>query len=533
MSMGRSPSVTASPSKTETTPLSALRNALGSRSAGNTPLRTSSPILSRGSPPTAIRPSVSFSSQYLNGSRAESTTEVTGGVRRTTSFTLPHSQTTTVVNRTATVAMPFSSAQLNDRRNSSTSDFSDQVEQFRKNLIYAHDTISALQRDVCNLEEKISDKDDSIANLERRNKTLNEVIEVKTSEIAEMMQEKKDVAQQNDELIKKHAAEIEKMKAESEEYKNKSEKVDKLSKECEEAADDLKKTNRILKDSVRDKDQMIGSLRKEIARLNEELSDGSYVRAQAKNAEERAVELEVELQKARGKIDAASKTIADLKAKNGKLIEDQEQEKLDLEISKDSSFAERTNRLREKVAKLEAELNQSNNEKDDLADQVKTLEKRLARDTKIASQKDEDIKSLGKDLDEAEARENELKAQLQTKSEELKTQRERFEQYSNECAIEQETVAALEHAIEQLEVAQNEKYEENMRLKEENARLAKTVEDAELCMQNEVEVGSKLKQMLDELAGACAFIFVVMPDFASVSSYDFTCRSIMQRSTTI
>ncbi|KAL7484774.1 hypothetical protein ACHAW6_010398 [Cyclotella cf. meneghiniana] len=503
MSIDRTPSfVAASPNKI-----------ISLRSVGGAPIRTPSPIGSRNSfghnsdrisagyrndSSPVLRSPPSFASPYLNGTRGKQSTSdgTTTPIRSAAALAPSHLDEPTTTPGTATVASSnasFPSPRLDDA-------FHDRVEQFQKNLVFAHDTIAALQRDVRDLERKLAERDESAAVLERRNAALADAVDAREKEIGRLKKEIGSMEETKEESVRKNAQEMAEMKAELDGYRRQSTTIDRLAKEYEETTEAWNKSKRILEDTIRDKDQMIGSLRKEIRRLDEELADGAYVRAQAKKAEERAAELEAELQTTRGKLDAASRTVAELKVKNEKLVDDKEKEQADLENSKESSYLQRANRLKEKATKLEAELDKANAEKDELHDQLKILNKRLGRDEKIAARKDEEIKKLEAELLEAEAREKELKTQLDKSHQELKSQRARFEEYSNECAMEQETIAALEQAIGQLEEAQNEMNAENLRLQQENSKLSRTVEDAELCVQNEIEHATRLKQMLDELA---------------------------------
>ena len=453
-------------------------------------------------PHRAIESAVSFSSPLRNGMRDSLPPVSNGHIRSATSFASPQLTESSGHVRYAT---SFASHQLTGREGSAAFEspqsnmnyhFNEQIEQFRKNLIYAHDTISALQRDVRSLEQKVNDKDDNIASLERRNKDLKETADLHKKNLLEVEREKQNISEKNEELIRKHAREITEFKLESDSIKNQSAKIDMLSKEHEENS----KSMRFLEDAIDEKDQMIGELRKEIWRLNEEVSDGNCVREQAKKAEERALGLHDDLRKAKKTIEESSNTIAELKAKINDILSKKDKEQAEFENSQEISFAERTNRLKEKVAKLQIDLDKAQTEKDEADDKVKELERRINRDEKEISEKGEEIMNLKLTLTETEARENELESQLAKTNEELASQRAKFELYNNETAIEQETVEALEHAIEQLEKTQNEKFEENERLKQENATLSKTVEDAELCISSEIGQSSKLKQMLDELA---------------------------------
>lgn len=376
------------------------------------------------------------------------------------------------------------------------SQFNEQIEQFRKNLIFAHDTISALQRDVRSLEVKVADRDDAISSLERKNSLLHREAEGNQRRLEEFQEKKATLEQTNEELIRKHAREIEVIKKEYGEVSDQSSKIRHLSRQNEEAV----QSKQVLEDTLKSKEEMIQQLRKEIWRLNEEVADGECVRKQAESARDEVKDLQEKLAKANAKGEENAKTIDELKTKNRQLTSQKDKEQQEFEDERESSFAERTNRLKEKVTRLESELDKAQTEKDEADDQIKAFQKRIAKDEKTTAEKDHEIQDLLSELGTAKARELDLQSKLEKANEDLAAQRLRFEQYSNECAMEQETVSALEQAIEQLERAQNERIEENTKLVEENSKLSKTVEDAELCISSEIQHSTKLKHMLDELA---------------------------------
>jgi chromosome segregation ATPase len=376
-------------------------------------------------------------------------------------------------------------------------EFTVRVEKFQKNMMYAHDTISSLERDVRNLKKKLEDKDDSITTLERRNKSLNETLVDSRDEMAKLEKERSVLLEEKNGMAKKHEDELDQLKKQCDGYKTHVEEIGKLSAEAKVTVEEIRKAKENLENTVSQKDQMIGSLRTEIKRLNEELADGSFVRAQAKKAEDRAKELETELQKSKADHEAAAKIIMGLEVRIQSATTDTEKalrekcQELDIlkaEMRGSTSSVQRSEGMVDKVAKLESDLNRSTMQKDELAEKVEVLERRLEQSGRASKSKDEEIEDL--------------MTQLETKSREMQRQRIRFEEYDKGCAVEQDTIGALEQAIEELERAHNESGEEIARLQTENQGLNETLQEAEHCMlmyKEALQDSSKFKTMLGEL----------------------------------
>ena len=524
------------------------RSMLTPRSVGlglgkDTPMRSSSPMSSR----------MSFDSTPKRSEREgpPPSYDFSHRARDSTPRSLAHTPI-----KSASPFAPRRAAMENPAPSQVNNEFKAQVEQFHASLIAAHDTIASLERDVRTMKKKLSEKDDCIEALERRNKSLNETLQENRDEITAVEKERSALLEDRNESAKKHRKELDQLSAECEGYKKHADNISKLSAECDETvksiqkskstlentlkdkdkeisslrseikrldvevaegslaretAKAIEKTKAALESTIDDKDKMIGSLRKEIKRLNEELADGSFVRAQAIRAEENAKQLELELAKSKMDHASATTTILDLELKLKNNTEEAEKDRkekceeietLKSQLLVEKSTKEKAGKMIEKTAKLESELSRTNLENEDLTDKVKASERRLEQANKKVKDKDEEIERLEKEVLDSESREKELKRMIENNKRDIENQRSRFENYDRDCAMEQETVAALEQAIEELENAHDASNQEIARLQYENQHLSKTLEEAEkymLSYKEDLDDAGHFKSMLDEL----------------------------------
>ena len=412
-------------------------------------------------------------------------------------------------------------------------DFKSQVDKFHSSLVSAHDTISLLEKDVRNLKRRVDEKDDCILSLEQRNKVLSESVAESRSAVLKKEEEKT-------KLLAEKSKEIREARQECDKYKQQAAGIDKLSSECESTVNDLKADQTQMERTIREKNSMIDSLRSETQRLTEELADGSIVRSQVKEkdktisslqneiqrlneelaegtiarskavkSDEHIKRLEEELGAAKSDQAAASKVIIDLELRI-KEIGDKHAQELLLAKNSEPSIAETksvsdatptraTEHFKAKAARLEDELDKTILENEELSSKVKTAEKRVRQIERSAVEKDEEIARLE---DSIQDRERELKSQIDQKQMELDQQRARVEKYDLGCSKEQETVALLERAIEDLEKAHNDNNDEISRLTAENQELSSTLAEAEEYMKRysgDMSELSTLKGMVSDL----------------------------------
>lgn len=412
-------------------------------------------------------------------------------------------------------------------------DFKFQVDKFHSSLVSAHDTISLLEKDVRNLKRRVEEKDDCILSLEQRNKVLSESVAESRSAVLKKEEEKT-------KLLAEKSKEIREARQECDKYKHQAAGMDKISSECESTVNDLKAERTQMERTIREKNSMIDSLRSETHRLTEELADGSIVRSQVKEkdktisslqneiqrlneelaegafAKTKAVKsdelikrLEEELGAAKSDQAAASKVIIDLELRI-KEIGDKHAHELLAANNRESSIAETksvgevtstkaTEHFKAKAAHLEDELDRTILENEELNGKIKTAEKRVRQIERSAVEKDEEIARLE---DSIRDRERELKSQIDQKQSELDRQRARIEKYDLGCSKEQETVALLEQAIEDLEKAHNDNNDEISRLTSENQVLTSTLAEAEEYMKRysgDMAELSTLKGMVSDL----------------------------------
>ena len=384
--------------------------------------------------------------------------------------------------------------------NTNQVDFKLQVEKFHRSLVSAHDTIAALEKDIRHLNRRVDEKDTCIASLEKRNKSLNDNLAKSRTEINKVGAEKNDLNADQIATNRRHSEELEKLRTECKEQSSQAEKLSAESDAKVEAAELDKKK---FEASTQDKDNMIASLRNEIQRLNEELADGSFVRSQAKKSEDTAKKLEAELEEFKTDHAATNTVIADLEIRlkersdecNRKLeLKDKEIATLKSEMLGGASLRQ----TQDKISTLKSDLAESEMKNEELTEKVGDLERRTERAEQAGKRKDEDMRKLDAVAHNSAA----LKRQLEDKHRELERQHERLEKYDVDCAREQETVAALEKAIEDLEIAHNESNTDITRLQEENRSLSSTLKEAEEYMklyQQDMKDARKIKSIVGEL----------------------------------
>lgn len=223
------------------------------------------------------------------------------------------------------------------------------------------------------------------------------------------------------------------------------------------------------------------------------------------------MKVEAELKKCKTDHDSATKVIVDLEVRlkekseeydRGLIEKEKEMELLRSELLSGDTMKQSSERMKDRACRLESQLDETKVQNEELSDKVKDLEKRLERTERAAMKTDDDIERLESSALESESREKDLKRRLEKEQRELERQRERFENYDASCATEQETVATLERAIEDLESAHNDSSGEIIRLQKENRSLSTTLAEAEEYMkmyQKDMKESRNLKSMLGEL----------------------------------
>ena len=481
------------------------------RSAGNTPVRSSSSVQSTKSPssvrsakslwsPSSVRSTKSlcppFSNQqgliteaenkslllaaekmYLEGNYKKFNTSPSSTTRGK-STPIPHESILLQLDheymmRSAGNNTPVRSI---DHRE----DFKAQVKKFHTNLVTAHDTITTLEKDVDTLMRRVNEKDAVILSLDGSVAKTRDLV-------GKLETEKEHILEEKEARNKKHTEELE--------------SFDKKIAAMEEE-------NKRLVNGMKDKESMVGNLRHEIQRLNEELEDGFIVRSQALRAEETAKKLQGELVNLKADHSSSTKVNValelSLKEKSEefcrKLAEkDEKNATLQSELLKSLQNAEL---MKDKTCKLESQLDDSNRLDAELSDKIKNIEKRLEHAELTVGKKDKEIEQLESSVLESESREKDLIRHLEKKQKELQHQRDRFERYEANCATEQETVTALEQALEELESAHDERTREINRLQMENDSLSTTLTEVGVYMemyQNDLKASSKLKGTIVKL----------------------------------
>ena len=509
----------------------------GPMSAGNTPVRSSSSVQSTKSHLSARSPKslcLPFSNQRGSITEAENKSLVLAaekmylegnykkfhtGPSTTRGITTPRRPESTLLQLDHEF-MTRSAGNNTPVRTSSPSivhrdDFKAQVKKFHTNLVTAHDTITTLERDVDTLKRRVKEKDALILSHNGSvTKARDEVGKLKreVDTLKRRVKEKDDLISSLNDTVTKSKDDAGKLEAEREHILE--EKEANIKRHTEELASFDKKIaameeeNKKLVNGIKDKESMVKNLRHEIQRLNEELEDGFIVRSQALRAEETAKKLQEELDKLKAEHSSSTKVIVDsevcLKEKSEELYrklaeKDEKNATLQSELLKTKQNAEL---MKDKTCKLETQLNDSNRLNAELSDKIKNIEKRLDHAELTGGKKDKEIEQLESSALESESREKDLIRHLEKKQRELQHQRDRFERYEANCTTEQETVTALEQALEELESAHDERTKDINRLQIENHSLSTTLTEVGAYMemyQNDLKKSSKVKGMIVEL----------------------------------
>lgn len=474
------------------------------RSAGNTPVRSSSSVQSTKSPSSvrslkSVRSTKSlcppFSNQqgliteaenkslllaaekmYLEGNHKKFNTSPS--ITRGKSTPRPHESTLLQLDheymtRSAGNNTPVRSIVHRE-------DFKAQVKKFHTNLVTAHDTITTLEKDVDTLMRRVKEKDAVIL-------SLNGSVTKTRDEVGKLEAEKEHILEEKEARNKKHTEELE--------------SFDKKIAAMEE-------DNKKLVNGIKDKESMVGNLRHEIQRLNEELEDGFIVRSQALRAEETAKKLQGELDNLKADHSSSTKEnvalelcLKDKSEEFYRKLAEKDEKNVTLQSELLKSL-QNTELMKDKTCKLESQLDDSNRLNAELSDKIKNIEKRLEHAELMGGEKDKEIEQLESSVLESESREKDLIRHLEKKQKELQHQRDRFERYEANCATEQETATALEQALEELESAHDERTRDINRLQLENHSLSTTLTEVGVYMemyQNDLKASSKLKGTIVEL----------------------------------
>jgi len=378
--------------------------------------------------------------------------------------------------------------------NSSQNDFKLQVSKFHDSLVSAHDTITSLEKDIRMLKKQVKEKDNCIDALDTRNKSLNETVVKLQGDNHTLLLEK-------DDITKRHTHEIDKLQVAFNKYQQDAQDVNTINEECKSKVDTIQSEKQQLESTVNEKDIMITSLRQEIQRLNEELADGAIVRAKATKAEEQVTQLQLEVNKLNENSTSTNKVIVDLELR----LKEKSDEYTKTIVEKDEIIATlqseleskaSSERLKDKSNLLESQLDEVKAENEHLSAKLKDTEKRLLSTESTVTKKNEEIEKLETIILDNESR------SLEKEQEELQKQRARFEQYDTNCAKEQETISALEQAIEDLEAAHNASNSEILQLQAEKESLSATLDEAEEYMKmysKDMQESQELKSMMCEL----------------------------------
>mmetsp|Transcript_24999 Transcript_24999/g.52910 ORF Transcript_24999/g.52910 Transcript_24999/m.52910 type:complete len:459 (+) Transcript_24999:110-1486(+) len=237
--------------------------------------------------------------------------------RRTTSVT-PSRRPTSVTppRRSAGNTPTRSSSRMRvPSPNSSQPDFKGQVEKFHSSLVLAHDTIATLEKDVRSLKKTISSLEHKNMMLEQKNESLNQTLTKHRDEVKKIKEENRNIIAEKKKIPESYTEELDRLQSECDGYKKYVKQIDKLSAERDSTVKEIVRAKHMLEESVQDRDQTINSLRDEIHCLNQELAEGSLVKAKAQKAEEAVKKLEAELLKTK-KADNGTKVTVDLNQSN-------------------------------------------------------------------------------------------------------------------------------------------------------------------------------------------------------------------------
>jgi len=378
--------------------------------------------------------------------------------------------------------------------NSSQNDFKLQVSKFHDSLVSAHDTITSLEKDIRMLKKQVKEKDNCIDALDTRNKSLNETVVKLQGDNHTLLLEK-------DDITKRHTHEIDKLQVAFNKYQQDAQDVNKINEECKSKVNTIQSEKQQLESAVNEKDNMITSLRQEIQCLNEELADGAFVRAKATKAEEQVTQLQLEVNKLNENSTSTNKVIVDLELRLKEKSDEftkaiTEKDEMIATLQSELESKASSERLKDKSNLLESQLDEVKAENEHLSAKLKDTEKRLLSTESTVTKKNEEIEKLETIILDNESR------SLEKEQEELQKQRARFEQYDTNCAKEQETISALEQAIEDLEAAHNASNSEILQLQAEKESLSATLDEAEEYMKmysKDMQESQELKSMMCEL----------------------------------
>jgi len=384
--------------------------------------------------------------------------------------------------------------------NSSQNDFKLQVSKFYDSLVSAHDTITTLEKDIRMLKKQVKEKDNCIDALDTRNKSLDETVVKLQGDNHTLLLEK-------DDITKRHTHEIDKLQVAFNKYQQDAQDVNKINEECKSKVNTIQSEKQQLESTVNEKDNMITSLRQEIQRLNEELADGAFVRAKATKAEEQVAQLQLEVNKLNENSTSTNKVIVDLELRLKEKSDEYtktvtEKDEIIATLQSELESKASSERLKDKSNLLESQLGEVKAENEHLSTKLKDTEIHLLSTELTVTKKNEEIEKLQTTILDNESREKDLKRTLEKEQEELQKQRARFEQYDTNCAKEQETISALEQAIEDLEAAHNASNSEILQLQAEKESLSATLDEAEAYMKmysKDMQESQELKSMMCEL----------------------------------
>ncbi|KAK1747492.1 hypothetical protein QTG54_001455 [Skeletonema marinoi] len=295
----------------------------------------------------------------------------------------------------------------------------------------------------------------------------------------------KDLLKEKRETSKKHADEIEELTSECQKYKKaanqaaefefRSVEYDSTIKELKSAKLELQSTVSDKERTISDKERTINDMERKIKRLEDELDDVRLLRSRAAEAEKLAHKLEVQLEASKKEHQGAMKEVLDLE--------------LRLEAMRDV-MEKSTERVTEKdaqIEKLTSLLSSTENESHMVEEKVERLMNALA-ETKIENEEstrktadleqrlecaDAAVVAETKEMNELREKLAKSQSQLEDLKQVLKTKMKRFEKYEKGCSKEQESIAVLEKAIEELVAAHDESSSEIRRLQKENQNLSK------------------------------------------------------------
>lgn len=306
--------------------------------------------------------------------------------------------------------------------------------------------------------------------------------------VKELLQEKKDVA-------KKHAEEMEQLTSEYEAFKNAADQVagqvsefEQRAVEFENTIKELNTAKEVLQSTVSERDRTIKHMEKKVKQLEDELDDGEDIRAQAEETKKYAKKLETELKALKEEQAAATKENLDTALKLEAMTDVMEKttaritekdEQIQVLKSTLSATENESVRAKEKTERLMTAIDETRQEIEDLIDKCAELEQHVTRANNETEAKTKEVEELRVQLTSAHTQLNDLQQDMDKKV-------KRFERYEKQCYKEQESISALERAIEELAAAHEQSGVEITRLEEENQHLTKELSAAQ--KESDIEV---------------------------------------------